>query len=140
MKPGGRSSKAEATGRANRIRGGLGLTSNPNFIEDYGIWHSTGRTTSYVSYTFLGYEIQLRFVNDGEWKAICHHFKIEITFPNQTPDQIQIILNDWLRPYIERATSPDAQLRQLTPAVQELAQRHNIPVTLADEITLERGF
>lgn len=135
-----KSSQAEATGRSNRIRTGLDLTSNPNFTGDYGIWHSTGNPTSYVSYTHLGYEIRLRFSYDGEWTATCPHFDIQTSFPNQTPDQIQNILNDWLIAHIECPVTPDARLRSNRTAVQDLAARHGIGLALGLEVYDERGF
>lgn len=132
--------KEKATARANRMKWALDLTSNPNFIEDYGIWHSTGNPASYVSYTHLGYEIRLRFSQDAEWKATCPHFDIQTSFPNQTPDQIQNILNDWLMAHIECPVTPDARLRSNRTAVQDLAARHGIGLALGLEVYDERGF
>lgn len=135
-----KSRQAEAVGQANQMRAALNIASHPDFIDDYGIWHSTGRPTSYVSYTHLGYEVRLRFSSDGEWVATCPHFDITTSFPNQIPENIQEILNDWLLAHIERPVSHDAHLRQCRPAVLELANRHSISPALALEIYEERGF
>lgn len=136
-----RSRQAEAVGRANRTKGALNLASHPDFTGDYGIWEATGRPASYVSYTHLGYEVRLRFSQDDcEWRATCTHFNISITFPNQTPENIQEILNAWLLAHIERPVSPDAHLRQCQRAVLELANRHSISPALALEMYEERAF
>ena len=135
-----RTRQAEAASQANRMKGALNLASHPDFTGDYGIWHSTGRPTSYVSYTHLGYEVRLRFSSDGEWTATCPHFGIETNFPNQTPENIQQILNDWLLAHIERPVSPDAHLRQCRRAVLELANRHRISPALALEMYEEMAF
>ncbi|MCP4083189.1 MAG: hypothetical protein GY743_23450 [Planctomycetaceae bacterium] len=92
-------------------------------------------------YNHLGVEIKLRFNQEmWEWTAKAHHLGIEITFAHQPPQDIQALLNDWITENTAKPTSPSAKLRQATPAVKQMAQRHNIPIGLADELMLERGF
>lgn len=136
-----KSRQTEVTSRTNRMRGALNLASHPNFDRDYGPYGKNGTPAGFFVYNHLGYEVQLRFSQEPhEWTATCPHFGIQTSFPNQTPENIQEILNDWLLGHIERPVNHATHVRQLTPAVQELAQRHNIAVSLADEIILERGF
>ncbi len=134
-----RTRQAETTGRANRMKSALTLTSHPDFTGDYGIWHSTERPTSYVSYTHLGYEIRLRFSHDGEWTATCPHFNILTTFPNQLPQNIQQILNAWLTDHLAHIATENDRWRMNLPAVQSLGVQHGVSQVEALEIYRLRG-
>ncbi len=135
-----REGRREATARANMMKATLNLASSPLFDQDFGPYGPNGTPAGFFTYTHLGYEIRLRFNQDTwEWLATCPHFGIEKTFPHQPHRDIQNLLNDWL---LERIgpPSPQAKLRQSTPAVKQMADRHNIPLWLADDFMLERGF
>lgn len=136
-----RTRQVEVTGQANRMRGALNLTSHPNFGRDYGEWTPSGNPAGYFTYSHLGYEVRLRFSQEThEWTAMCSHFDIQTSFPNQPPQDIQAILNTWLMDHIERPITPDARLRSNRPAVLELANRHGISPSLALEMYEEKGF
>lgn len=135
MKSRSKSSRAETTGRNNRIKAETYLSfATP----EYGEWKPDGNPTHYSSCHIRGYEVRLRFVM--VWTAYCPGLDIETQFTHRTDEAKIIFLSDWLMAHIERPASSDAQLRQTRPAVMKLAQRHDIPVTLTDEIALERGF
>ncbi len=133
-----REGRREATAHANRIKASTRLADYPNFGRDYGEWDD--KVAGYFTYSHYGTQVKLRFSHDScEWTARARG--IETHFPHQAPEALQVALNEWivhLSP--RRPTSPQAQLRQSTQAVQEFAARHNISVALADEIMLERGF
>lgn len=136
-----REGRREAVARANRMKADLNLALSPQFDQDYGPYGKSGNPAGFFTYTHLGYEIRLRFNQVSyEWLATCPHFDIEKTFPHQSPQDIQTLLNDWLLDHINPPTSPQALLRQSTPAVNDLAQRHGISVNVADEMLFERGF
>ena len=135
-----RTRQREGSERANRMKSGLNLASHPDFTEDYGIWHSTGRPASYVSYTHLGYEVRLRFSQETyEWTATCPHFDIQTSFPNQPPHTIQQILNDWLSDHLANIATENDRWRMKLPAVQSLVNQHQVSSIEALEIYKMRG-
>lgn len=142
MKSRTRQGRIEATERSNRIKAQLDrLKRHKNFLPDFAPWTPGGNPCGFLSWTRLGIEVRLRFSQDAcEWQATCPHFDIKIAFADQDADQIQTILNDWLRPYIERPASPDARLRSNRPAVAKLAKQYDINPSLALEVYEERGF
>jgi hypothetical protein len=132
MKTQSRQGRIEAGNHKRTLRRTLDLSKYQGFDWEPG----------HYIYNHLGIEVKLRFSQETyEWTAKCPHLKIETSFPHQPPQDIQELLNDWLLTHhTERPTSPEARLRQSTPAVQKLANRHGIPVSVADELVLERGF
>ncbi len=135
-----RTRQREATEYAKQTKCALNFASHPDFIEDYGIWHSTGRPTSYVNYNHLGYEVRLRFSQDDlEWRATCPYFNITTTFPNQPPQDIQQILNEWLTDHLAHIATENDRRRMNLPAVQSLAEQHGVSQVEALEIYKLRG-
>jgi hypothetical protein len=131
MKTQSRQGRIEAGNHKRTLRHTLDLSKYQGFDWEPG----------HYIYNHLGIEVKLRFSQETyEWTAKAHKLGIEKSFPHQPPQDIQAKLNDWLLAHTERPTSPEAQLRQSTPAVQQLANRHGIPVGVADELMLERGF
>ncbi len=129
MKSRSRQGRIEATERANRIK----AQTNPPFATpDYGEWKPGGNPTGYFSCQILGYEVKMRF--DYVWTAYCPDFDIEIQFTNRPDDAKKIFLTDWLTAHIDQPQAPAAKLRQATPTVLYLAEYHDIPTPLADEI------
>ena len=141
MKSSSRQGRLERTEHANRLKGVLNLTKHPGFGQEYGPLVPGGNPADYITYTHLGYKIQLRFSQlSGEWKAVCPGLEIETTVPHQHPQDIQQILNDWLQDHLPPPVAP-AVLRQARPSrVQELATKHGISVDIALELYAERGF
>jgi hypothetical protein len=105
----------------------------------YGDDWNGGSPCDYYTLQWRGVKAHLRF--DFMWKVRCPSLGIEKNFLNQTPKDLAQKIEDWIDQHIDPPpTSPQAKVRQATPVVQKLAQRHGISVQLADEITLERGL
>lgn len=133
-----REGRREATARARRIRSATDLTNSPNFDLQYGNEWSGGSPTDYYTLQYKGILAHLRF--NYMWMVKVPSLAIEETFLNQVPQDLAQEIEEWIDDHIPQATSSSALLRQATPAVQQMAARHNIPVSVADEIMLERGF
>ncbi len=133
-----RAGRIEATGRGRRIRAATDLTNCPDFDLQHGDEYKGGSPCSYYTLQYLGVKAHLRF--DYMWTVRCPLLGIEKLFLNQVPIDLAKEIESWIDQHLPSpGASPRAQLRQSTPAVQELAQRHNISVSLADEMVLERG-
>lgn len=127
------SRQAEAVGRANRLK----ASTVPAFATpEYGEWKPGGNPAGYFKCEILGIEVKLRL--GMVWTAYCPHFDIQVQFTNRPDSAMVIFLADWLTAHIEAPQSP-AKLRQATPAVLDMAQRHNISPALALEFYEERG-
>lgn len=133
-----REGRIEATGRARRIRSATDLTNSPDFDLQYDEEWTGGKPTSYYTLQYRGHKAHLRF--DYMWTVKCPSLGIETMFLNQLPESLAKQIESWIDQHLPSpAADPRAKLRQAAQAVQELAQRHNISVSLADEMILERG-
>jgi hypothetical protein len=133
-----REGRREATARGRRIRAATDLTHSPDFDLQHGEEWTGGRPCDYYTIQHKGVKAHLRF--DYMWKVRCPALGIEENFLNQPPDDLAKAIEDLIDQHLPNPSlSPAARLRQSTPAVRELAQRHTISVAVADEIMLERA-
>jgi hypothetical protein len=131
--------RIEATGHARRIRAATDLTHSPNFDLQHGDEYTGGHPCSYYTLQYRGVKAHLRF--NFMWTVKCPALGIEKNFQNQVPQDLAQQIENWIDQYLPTSgASPAARLRQSTPAVRDLAARHDIPIALADEMMLERGF
>jgi len=139
-----RQGKVERIAHANRIKTQLNrLKRHKDFTPDFAAWTSEGEPCGFLSYTHLGIEARLRYSQiTDEWTATAPHFSIEISFPDQEAENIIDILNTWLLDYIyvQQPANEQAKRRQSSPAVQEFAIDNKIPLSVADEMMLERSL
>ena len=135
-----REGRREATARAQRICAATDLTNSPDFDLQYGEEWRGGSPCSYYTLQYLGKKAHLRF--DFMWRVKVPSLGLEKTFLNQSPDTLAREIEFWIdENLLVPATSPAAaRLRQSSQAVRELADRHGIPIDVADEIMLERSF
>ena len=134
-----REGRREATARARRTRSAVDLTNDPNFDLQYGSEWDGGPPCDYYTLQYRGVKAHLRF--DYMWVVKVPSLAIETLFSNQVPDTLAKEIETWIDEHLPSpSTSIATKLRQSTPAVQDLAQRHGISLEIADEIMLERGF
>lgn len=136
-----KNSQDSKVGHSNGIKAETNLAHSPHFDRVYGPFGASGRETGYFTYTYLGYEIRLRWSQvSHQWAATCPALGIETSFPNQSIEKIQPLLDNWLTEHVGRPVSFDAHLRQSSPAVRQLAEKHDVPFEIALEIYEERGM
>ena len=133
-----REGRTEATARGRRIRSATDLTNCPSFDLQYGEEWAGGSPTDYYTLQYRAVLAHLRF--NYMWIVKVPQLDIEQTFLNQVPQDLAKEIETWIDEHLPSHLPPAALLRQSTPAVQEFAARHDIPVSVADEIMLERGF
>lgn len=132
--------RREATARGRRIRVATDLTHCPSFDLQYGEDWKGGSPTNYYTIQYRGVKAHLRF--DYMWRVKAPSLDLERTFLNQSPDTLATEIESWIDENLPApATSPvAARLQQSSQAVRKLADRHGIPIDVADEIMLERSF
>lgn len=130
--PPARTSQSEGTVRANGIRADINPSKVKGFSREYGEFRPGGNPAGYWSCFCLGHEVKLRF--DQVWTAYCPDLNLETTFTNRTDDDKIVFLSDWINDLLDNPQAPTAQHRQRLPSVLYLAEYHDIPVHLADEI------
>lgn len=133
-----REARRESTARGRRIQSATDLTNSPDFDLQYGDEWGGGSPCDYYTLQYRGHKAHLRF--SYMWMVKVPSLGIEGQFLNQTPNTLAQEIENWIDAHIEPpTTSSHAKVRQATPAVQGLTARHNITITLADEMMLERG-
>lgn len=130
----------EAIARANRIRMATDLTHSSDFDLQRGDEYRSGHPCSYYTLQYRGVKAHLRF--DYMWTVRCPSLDIEELFLNQTPDTLAREIETWIDEHLpfNGHLSPNAQLRQSTPAVKDFATKHGISIEVAYEMMLERSL